>query len=187
MSRNITTELSTELGADVVYPVLLLDLEFISGWLYLYTGIGDLVFNGHTYTGVGSILSLSPIEETGEVRAVGITVTLAGLDTSITSVALQQVAQNRQGIIRLGLRAGLDGAWINGGPAIAFSGRLDLSTIKEDDRGTTVAINYESRLVNLEVPRLWSWTDQDQQTTYPGDLGLQQSGTIADQILNWGG
>ncbi len=187
MARDLTSGLSAELGAEIVYPVLLFDLEFISGWLYLWTGIGELVWNGHTYTGVGSVVSLSPIEETGEVRAVGITVTLAGLDTSATSNALQEIAQNKQGIIRLGLRAGLDGAWIDGGPAIAFSGRLDLGAIKEDARGATISINYESRLVNLEVPRLWSWTDQDQQTTYRGDLGLQYSGAIADQILKWGG
>jgi hypothetical protein len=186
MSRDLNADLAATLDADVLYPAILLDLQFISGTLFLWSGNGNRVWNGNTYTGAGGILNISAIQESGEVQSTGITITLAGLDPAATSIALQEVAQNKPGVVRFGLLDAPDGNWI-GAPAVAFAGPLDLVKIKEDPAGTTVAINYESRLANLEVPRLWSWTDQDQQASYPDDLGFQFVGTIADQILQWGG
>lgn len=185
MSRDISAAMLAALGTSPIRAVLLLDAEFINGWLYLHTGYGDMTWGGHVYQGIGQLIALSAIEETGEVRATGLTATLAGLDQGITSIALQELAQNKAGIVRLGLQDSA-GAWIGDGPEIVFSGKLDVGTVREEAGNATVTINYESRLVNLETPRRWAWTDQDQQTTYPGDLGCKQTGTIADQILQWG-
>ncbi len=186
MSRTLPAALASALGDGVVRPTILFDAEFTSGWVYLWNGYGDLVFGGNTYKGTGDLIQLSSLGETGAVQAIGITATLAGLDLGMTSIALQEIAQNQIGRVWFGLRDD-SGNWIGGAPTVAFSGRLDLAKIAESPPVATVAINYESRLANLEVPRIWSWTDQDQQTTSPGDLGCQYTGAIADQILQWGG
>lgn len=184
MARDLDSDLADALGDDVVRPVLLFDAEFTTGWLYLWTGDAELDWNGNTYTGIGSLINLSSIEETGEVRAAGVTVSLAGLDTAITSIALQSLAQNKTGRIYFGL---LDsaGAFVGGDPVLAFQGRLDIGEVSEQAESSTVTIKYESRLVDLEKPREWRWTDQDQRTTWPDDAGLQFSGR-ADQVIPWG-
>lgn len=184
MARDIPSALASALGDDVVRPALLFDAEFTTGWLYLWTGDQELTWNGHTYTGIGSLINLTSIEETGEVRAAGVTVSLAGLDVSITSIALQSLAQNKTGKIYMGLLDGA-GAFVGGDPVLAFQGRLDIGEISEQGQASTVTIKYESRLVDLEKPREWRWTDQDQRTTWTDDAGLQYAGR-ADEVIQWG-
>ena len=99
--RGFTAAMQAAIDAGGPYrPQLLYEGEFVAGgsptqsYLRLWTGAGELAWNGQTFTGAGSLLGISPIEETGEVRAVGFAVKLSGLPSEILSLALQSVRVN---------------------------------------------------------------------------------------------
>ena len=68
MTRSLTAGMVTEATAPSLRPILLVKIAFDSGDLNLWTGIGDLVFSGDTYTGAGDLLAFSPVEESDDLR-----------------------------------------------------------------------------------------------------------------------
>ncbi len=58
MVRSLTSQMQTVSEAEVVNLFYLIDFEFDSGTVRLWTGLGDLVWNSETYTGAGNILSI---------------------------------------------------------------------------------------------------------------------------------
>lgn len=81
MSRNLDTSLAAALPNTSIMPVVFAALTFQSGVVYVWTGVGDFVFNGNTYEGVGSLGKISSISEGVDVNAAGISVTLSGIGT----------------------------------------------------------------------------------------------------------
>jgi hypothetical protein len=91
MSRNLDPTLAASLSAGVIQPVLFVQITFNSGTEYVWSGIGDFDFNGHTFSGVGNLGSIGPIAEGSSVKADGTSVTLSG-------IGLSQVPQPTLGI-----------------------------------------------------------------------------------------
>ena len=63
--------------AAVATPVILVDLDFTSGPFRAWTGLGPLDWAGLTFEGVGSLGAVGDVEETTELRAVRLTLTLS--------------------------------------------------------------------------------------------------------------
>jgi len=155
--------------------------EFPSGSLAIWNGYREVSIGGEDYTPAGNLMSVSDIEETGEIAARGVTVTLSGLDSSIISAALQENYQNRIatitfGTIENGVFTGYD----------IFKGRMDTMSIEESGSTASVAIGIENRLIDLERPRVLRYTSEDQKALYAGDLGLDYVADLQDKVINWG-
>jgi hypothetical protein len=71
-------------------------------------------------------------------------------------------------------------------PYLAFEGRLDTSDITDAGESSRIALQYESRLIDLDRARERRYTSEDQQLSYPGDLGFDFVPTIQDMPLFWG-
>lgn len=182
MSRDLTTAVANEVEAAEVQPFLLFEGEFVSGYIRAWSGIGDLVWNSQTWTGTGTLLSISDIQETSDGSAQGITATLSGVPSALISIALQDVRQGASGKIWLG--------FFNNGiiddPILLFEGRLDVPVINESGETASISISYESRLIDLQRQREHLYTDKDQQGLFAGDLGCQFVTSIQEITLNWG-
>ncbi len=63
--------------------------------LRLWTGVGTLVFEGVSWTGAGTLLGVSTIEETTETAAKGADITITGLPPEVLSLALGTPYQGR--------------------------------------------------------------------------------------------
>lgn len=92
MSRNLDASMKAALGGGLIQPVILAELVFKSETLYVWSGVGDFVFNGNTYTGVGMLGSISPVVEGVDVRADGLTLQLAGMPLVDSSIANPGIA-----------------------------------------------------------------------------------------------
>ncbi len=55
MSRTLSTEMQAVATAEVVRPIYLIDMEFTSGSVYFWSGVGNLTFNSNTYIGAGEM------------------------------------------------------------------------------------------------------------------------------------
>jgi hypothetical protein len=184
MARDLGAALISEVQAGTVRPVLLFEGVFATGTLNAWTGVGTLSWDSKSWVGTGAFGSVSAIEETDQVVASGIQVALNGIASTNVSLALQSCRQGAAGKVWLAL---LDSAGaIVGTPYLAFSGRLDVPVIDEGGDSATITIAYESRLADLERPRIRRYTDEDQRAEYPGDLGFQYVAGLQDKPIPWG-
>lgn len=187
--RGLTAPMLAAIAARTVRPALFYEGEFVDGsenpeFLRLWTGVGDLSWNGYTWTGGGNLLGISALEETTDLKAVGFSVTLSGMPSSLVSLALGNVRQGKPGKLWLGL---FDSAGaLLADPYQLKRGRFDIAPIEDDGETCTISAQYEDRLIDLERPRDRRYTHEDQQLDYPGDLGFEYVPSLQDMDIPWG-
>jgi len=184
MSRTISPAVLAELSAGVVRPAIFFESAFPSGVLRLWSGLGPITWAGQTWTGAGTLLAVSPIEETTDVVAGGTTVTLSGVPTDLVSLVIADAQQGAPGRLWIGMLSA--GGAVIADPVAWFTGRLDVPTISDGANTCTITVTYESRLIDLGRARQWRWTDESQKALYPGDRGLEYVTTIQDRQIVWG-
>lgn len=184
MARGLTSAVTAEVQASIVHPVVIFEGDFNGAMVRAWTGIGVLLWAGNTWTGVGTLAAVSTIEETTEVAAKQVTVSLSGVLAENISLVLGAAKQGRNGKVWLGFLDS-NGSLI-ADPYLAFSGILDVPVIEDAGETATISITYESKLVALERPRERRYTHEDQQIDYPTDLGLAYVNSIQDAQITWG-
>src|SRR5438105_3790085 len=94
MSRpNLDAALLAELRSGKFSPALFVEADFASGPIYLWTGVGSITWNGHTWTGVGKFGQVSGALETRSVRADNVTISLDAIPGDLLPLALDEIRQ----------------------------------------------------------------------------------------------
>jgi hypothetical protein len=183
VSRDVTAAQATQLAAASKTPVLFYQGEFADGDLRLWSGVGDKSWAGYTWTGAGNLLGVSAVKEVAAIQAHGIQVSLSGMPASLIAKVADQARPNKLGRVWLGF---LDASGaIVADPVKSFEGRLDVPEIADQGATCTITVTYESRLIDLQRPRVWRWTNEVQQQFYAGDLGFQYVADLQDQVIEW--
>jgi hypothetical protein len=184
MPRDITPAFQAALNDGEVFPALLLDIEFSDSELFLWNGIGDLLFNGDVYLGNGWFQGFGAVKEEGAMSPQGIDVTLTGIPTSLVSLILNQSVQNKFGRLLLGF---LDSAGvIIQDPFLMYEGNLDVPQLVEDAKGPVIKISIENRLLDLDRPRDFRYTNESQKIFYEFDKGFEYVESLQDWEGYWG-
>lgn len=184
MSRSLSSGMLSAVTADAVKPIILIELDFDSGATNLWSGVGELTWNNLTWVGGGSLLNISGLEETNEVRALGVTVTLSGLDSSIVSASLSEDYQGRTATIWVGAMD--ESGNVIADPVIVFGGRMDVMSIRDSGETASMSISIENRLIDFERSKIRRFTDQDQKIDYPTDKGFEYVNAIQNKEIVWG-
>lgn len=183
MSRGLAAGVISEIAAPSVQPILFFYGSFATGDIRLWSGLGNITWDSQTWLGAGSLIQISNIDEPGEIKAQGIVVTFTGIPADFISLVLQSVKQNALGRVYLGF---LSGGSVVANPWLVFEGRLDVPIIDEQAETCSIAITYESRLIDLTRARSRRHTEQDQQAEYPGDLGMEYVASLQEKEIPWG-
>jgi hypothetical protein len=184
MSRNLTAAQITEITAQNMRPILLCQLLFTSGWLYLWSGIGPLSWNGQTWTGVGSLGQVSAVPETSDVAAAGIQFSLSGIPSGVLASALSEVRQGSPVILWQGFLTAAGG--VVASPNQAWNGRMDSCMVNEAGDTATITITAESRMMDLNRSRERRYEKQDQIIDFAGDLGFDYVPSLQELSIVWG-
>lgn len=185
MSRDLSAAMLAAITAGTVKPVVFYEGEFSTGTLRLWSGLGDVSWNGQTWNGAGGMLGVSAARETSGIEAVKFSVGLNGESQALLSANLGAVRQGMDGTVWLGA-IGADGAVV-ADPRIMFKGKLDVPDVVDNGQSCTLGVSYESRLIDLERARVRRYTDEDQQIDYPGDRGFEFVPSLQDKQIPWGG
>lgn len=185
MSRTLTAATLAELSAKQVKIAMLVEIDFASGTLNLWSGIGDLSWDSKTWIGTGSLLSIQSAAESSDLRANGAIITLNGINPALISVALSLGRQGKAVNCWLGFLDPTTEAIIID-PAAFFKGRLDVMAIEEGSESATIAVHAESRLIDLERSSNRRYTHEDHKIDYPDDLGLEHINGIQSWKGAWG-
>jgi hypothetical protein len=167
----------------VLPTALFFEGTFASGPVYLWTGYGPIQWNGQTWTGIGTLGSVSPVGEGSTVEAKGLTVTLSGIDPTTLADVLGEFLLGAAMALSLG---GFNDGVLIADPIPAFVARMDQPTIDIDAKTATLSINCESRLVDMDVAVDRRYTPEDQQRDWPGDLGMTFVPSIQEITIFWG-
>lgn len=184
MSRTLTGAMQSLLTAEVVRPVLFIDLMFDTAPLYLWNGVGNLSYDSKTYIGAGTLLSIGGVTESTELQANGTTITLSGIGSALTQVARDEDYQGRLAYIKLGAMD--ESANVIADPVEIFSGFMDVMTISEGGESSVISLTVENRLIAFDRVNVRRYTDQDQKIDHPTDKGLEFVTSIQEMQINWG-
>ena len=189
MSRALSAEMLAVATADVVRPIYLVKAEFDSTPpedrnLYLWSGFGNLTFNGKNYLGVGNLLSISAVDESTDLTATGASIVLPGIQSPLLAIARDEDYQGRPITIYLGALD--DTGDLLASPTVLFSGFMDVMTISEAGETSTISVTAENKLIAFDRSYVRRYTAEDQKIDYPNDMGFEFVAKIADQEIIWG-
>ena len=182
MSRVAIGAAQVALELANVPRLMLVSMDFSSGFLYVTNAGYNIDWNGHAWLGLGRLGSIEAVKETPDLAANAVNLKLSGVPTAQINTALTEHYQGRACIIRV---APLSADYaILADPVIVFSGRMNTMDI-DIGATATITLNVESRLADWDRPRVRRYNDADQQAEYPGDLGLQYVEQMVEKVLDW--
>ena len=173
----------TASGAEQIRTVMLVSMDFSSGFLRVNSSNKSIVFSGDTYTGVGDLGKIEDIEESINHDSQGIRLTLSGVPSAHISRALGEHYQGRAILVYLALLDSIHELIAD--PTTVFSGRMDTMPIDAGDTAT-IMLTAESFLADWDRPRVGRYNDADQQDRYTGDVGLEFLPQTTEKELVWG-
>ena len=182
--QGLDSSIVNRLGADEQALFFAVKAEFDTDNILVWSGIDDLVIGSDTYTGAGTLLSMSNTEENLELKSNGIVVGLSGMDTTVVNYALTENYQNRPITIFMGYVMG--GTNEVAGTLTLFKGRMTNLVINDTPEGSRVTIDAENRLVDLDRPSNLRYTKESQNFLHDGDTGFNRVASLQDKQINWG-
>ena len=182
--QGLDSSITNRLGADEQALFFAVKAEFDTSDIKVWTGIDNLTISSETYTGAGTLLSVSNSEDNTELKSNGIVVALSGMDTTVVNYALTESYQNRPITIFMGYVMG--GTNEVAGTLTLFKGRMTSLVINDTPDGATVTIDAENRLVDLDRPSNLRYTKESQNFLFSGDTGFNRVASIQDKQINWG-
>ena len=188
--RTISSDMVTEVTTAQLSPILMAQLNF-STPVYLWSGYGTITYNSIGYLGLGTLGTISPVEETTDLSARGITMQLSGVPTAMVYTALTEDYQGRTCSVMFGALSTTAG--LIASPITIFAGRMDVMQISDDGQTSLITMSAENKLIDFKRTREQRYTDEDQQTLFPTyasitlpDLGLEFVNAIQEKTIYWG-
>ena len=181
--RSLSNDMTTQVSASELAPIILASLSF-STPVHLWSGYGTITYNGTGYLGIGTLGTISPIEETTDLAARGISLQLSGVPTAMVSIALSENYQGRPCSVMFAAMAS-DGTLVST-PVTVFTGRMDVMSINDDGQNATIGMTAENKLVDFRRPRELRYTDEEQKSLFPSDKGLEFVNAIQEKQIYWG-
>tara|TARA_B100000900_G_scaffold410036_1_gene426998 strand:- start:5253 stop:5819 length:567 start_codon:yes stop_codon:yes gene_type:complete len=188
MARTIASAILSKFNDSEVSPFYAIELFFDTTTIRVWTGYGDITvssLSSQTYSGVGEILEISNIEESQDISAKGINITLSGIPSNLIAHALNTAYQGRLCNVHFGFIDWSSPANQTG--MLVFTGYMDTMLIDEGPETSTIVTSVESRLIDLERPRNRRYTTQNQKQRHSGDLAFDFVESLQNQRLQWGG
>jgi hypothetical protein len=167
--------------AAVAYAV---DFDFPSGHVRLWTWTGELILGGNTYTGTGTLGSISDTPERTQLTSEQWTYSLSGVDPTVIpeseidncfgrSCTEYEVWLNPETYAVIGYEIRREGTM---GP-----GR------RRDGKDPVIQIRCETRLALLELTDGWRYTTEHQEKFFSGDLGCDFARELESKEIIWAG
>jgi hypothetical protein len=185
MARNITAEMDAELLKARKYPFFLVKIQTSGGDLRVTTGYGNLTFNSEVYLGVGRFGGVGEIEESSNLQPNGTTFSLSGIPPSYISIALGQIRQGLEAFLWLGFW-NPDTKQVVNAPYQLFRGITNIPILNESKTSAKISIECENRLARLKIPKVLSYTTEDQKLIDPTDIGFFQVAALQEFTFSFG-
>jgi hypothetical protein len=182
--RGFSTAVVNALKSNNVKIVTFAELDFSSGTIYTHDGIGTYTWGGNDWLGVGDFGSVSSIQEGSEVSPYSVSISLSGLDPTLTGAALTEDYFMRDVTIYMGL-LDEDDALIED-PTQIWSGFMDVMSLTAGaSGGDSITLTCESELAKFDRSANLRYTHANQQKRSTGDLFFEFLKSIEGVKILW--
>jgi len=79
----MSADLKAAFASGLIRMVVFVEVNFLSGPVRVWSGVGDITWNGHTWSGLGSLGAISVIEDSSAIIANGVSLTCSGIDSNL--------------------------------------------------------------------------------------------------------
>lgn len=180
--RDIDSSMVTALTQKNADVALLAQMDFDSGTLYMWTGYGDLSWDSKTFIGGGNMVGISVIEETQDLQAKGLELSLNGVSTDIVALELTQKTRGRP--FKMWLAIVVDNAVV-GVPYRIFTGMMDVLMMRDGGTTSTLVLTVENSNILGRRSKIRRYTEEDQKKYYPNDTGFDRVPQLQDKEVVW--
>lgn len=170
--------------AHVPY-VAFLELDFVSGTLYLSSADRPFTWGGNTYTALGKLAGIGDVTESTDITSQGLTFTVSATDQNVINTTLGENYHNRQALLSVGYLDTVTGALVDT-PELIWEGLMDVLTLKADKGVATASLDCEDRLVLWNQASGWLYTQEHQRLIDPTDNFFDQVASLAAKTVVWG-
>lgn len=157
-------------------------LEF-SQPIYLWSGSYDLPWNNQTWQGNGWLMPPTQVEETSELKATGVEITLSGVPQEMNALVLTELNHSKTLQLYLGITD--DHGRLVATPHLVFEGRFDTASIDDSDTESSISLSYESHLIDLSRTNEHRYSHESQIARFPGDMGFAYLETLTEWDGTW--
>lgn len=184
--RTFSSPILAALGQGELVLRALVKLQLVEGDFGFWNDIGNVVIDGVTYVGTGSLASISTLPGTTTGSIPNWTLTLSGLDEDVLATFFTYTWHQQPVQVYLGCLDPQTMAFVDA-PVLFASGRLDSASIKGGaDSQATLTINCEDISRRLTWPNPAVRSNGDQLGRSATDTFFQYVATTAQQQLYWG-
>lgn len=204
--RDITQDMKDQLESSSVQAHLLADFYFDSGFIGMWTGYGNLTWNGNDYSGGGNFINVSSIDETQELQAKNLVCSLNGIPSNLLATALSENIKNRSMRLYLatvdttrrialeddsGVVLTEDGDYVLlennlvDSPYPIFSGLMDVVEFTDNGDTADIRLSVENILFKGQRAKTSRYTHEEQIRRFPDDMGLEFINRLQDREIVW--
>jgi hypothetical protein len=184
---SLTVDMARALASDRRDLCFLGKFQKASGYLYAWTGMHDLSYDGQTWKGVGRILGLSTIDRGDALSFRTQTFTLNGLDPQVVA-DLDESVRGRTAQLWLAARD-RQGKIIKDPLLLKDLVQDTLEwSLSEDGKTVSVTLNCFEALKHLGRPTGKKWSHESQMERFAGDTGmyyLQRNAQVGLYGIDW--
>lgn len=175
-------------------PCLFIFADFPTTPRRIWTGVGDIVWDGQTWTGSRSngtvALNIELPGESVDTDSPGAVCYVSGIDSALINELTGDAYQGNELAVYLGFFTSSVriAANLHVLDKPMWKGFLDSDTIEDNGTSARIAIHGENRLVSILNPRSYRLTQADQEFLYPGqtDTFFKDIELIQDLQIPWG-
>jgi hypothetical protein len=184
MSRGLSALNLEASQAAHVRPIIFAKLEFGAGTEYLHNALGTYTWGSQTWTGLGDLAEVGPIEEGDELSPYAVELRLNALNTELLTNAQGVQIFERRATLYMGF-LGDDGALVDA-PDEFWSGSMETMPISLGGEQDSISLVCESEMIMHSYANGALFTDEDQQKRYAGDKGFEFLAQMVDARIQWG-
>lgn len=184
MARDLSSGVISHITAESLFPFIAVEIEFEDGYTRAWSGYGSIQIAGNEFLGVGTLGSIGSIAESTQNQATGLQIQLSGVPFELIASALNEKYQGNSCNIYFGVLT--QEHIVVADPYKIFSGRIDTMQVQEQQESATISLSVESRMIDLEKPRVRRYTPQDQSLDFTGDKGFDYVTSLQEAVISWG-
>lgn len=188
MRPNLTEDFLTAIAAGEVPLGVIVEIDYPSTPLRVWSGPTTLVWDSKNWLGVGDLGGISAVQEVAKLQASPMALELSGVPSSNVALALANTSQRRRATVwlasftisELGVWSVIDDPYrVRRGWTNTHDGLIGVKT-------ASIKCNVEGPLTRLRKSPPMRYTHEDQQRQFPADTGNRYAGTIGDNPIYWG-
>ncbi|MGC1497284.1 MAG: hypothetical protein WA790_15855 [Sulfitobacter sp.] len=169
LKRDISPELYAAYQQRVIYPTMLVDIDWPTGPVRAHTGTGLIEYDGKQWAGVGALADISLPGEVGGAASQGASIEFAAALVDLLEYADEADARGKDVDIYTGITTTPGGTEIVG-VMRALTGSVSKTdfTLNEDKLTAQATVSIKSGQPARAAAQI-THTNEDQQALHPGD------------------